>query len=204
MKMSTEISKVEAQEVVQNKDEAAFALIQREAQALASSQLIPKQFQGKVADCIIALEMAKRINAVPMAVLQNIYIVHGKPSWSSTFIIAVINQCGRFDPLKFKYQEQNGETECIAYTTYKGTDDQVVGPKISTAMAKSEGWSTKTGSKWKTMPQLMLSYRAATFFGRLYCPDLLMGMHSVEEHADFDSKPVQAEEKVKSDILGGE
>ncbi len=183
--MSTEITKVEdVQEVAISHDEQAFALIQREAKALASSQLIPKHFQGKIADCIIALEMAKRIGAAPMAVLQSIYIVHGKPSWSSVFIIAMINTSKRFKPLKFKYSEADGDTACIAYTEYLDTDEKVIGPKVSMSMAKAEGWYDKAGSKWKTMPQLMLSYRAATFFGRLYCPDLLMGMHSVEENTD--------------------
>ncbi len=182
--MSEELVNKDIEEVVISQEEKAFALIQREAKALASSQLIPKHFQGKVADCIIALEMARRINAAPMAVLQNIYIVHGKPSWSSTFIIAVINQSRRFKPLKFKYSEKDGDTACIAYTDYLESDETITGPKVSMSMAKAEGWYDKAGSKWKTMPQLMLSYRAATFFGRLYCPDLLMGMHTVEEMND--------------------
>jgi hypothetical protein len=184
--MSNEVSKVEeVQEIAVSHDEQAFALIQREAKALASSQLIPKHFQGKVADCIIALEMAKRIGAAPMAVLQNIYIVHGKPSWSSAFIIAMINTSKRFKPLKFKYEKTYDDTACIAYTDYLDSDEKVIGPKVTMSMARAEGWYDKAGSKWKTMPQLMLSYRAATFFGRLYCPDLLMGMHSVEENADI-------------------
>jgi hypothetical protein len=54
-------------------------------------------------------------------------------------------------------------------------------------MASAEGWATKAGSKWKTMPELMLRYRAAAFFGRLYAPDILMGMQTAEEAADVVS-----------------
>ena len=56
-------------------------------------------------------------------------------------------------------------------------------------MAKAEGWLTKTGSKWQTMPELMLKYRAAAFFGRLYAPEVLMGMQTAEEVIDIT--PIQ-------------
>jgi hypothetical protein len=51
-------------------------------------------------------------------------------------------------------------------------------------MAKAEGWYNKAGSKWKTMPELMLMYRAAAFFARLYTPDLTMGFKTAEENLD--------------------
>jgi hypothetical protein len=52
-------------------------------------------------------------------------------------------------------------------------------------MAKAEGWIDKTGSKWKTMPELMLKYRAAAFFGRLYAPEIMMGLYSADEIVDI-------------------
>lgn len=180
-----------SEEVIKTEDEKVFELVQREAKALASSQLIPKAFQGNIPDCIIAIEMAKRIGAVPLAVLQNIYIVHGKPSWSSQFIIAVINQCGRFDPLKFKFFGTGDGAGCVAYTSYKGDEELIEGVSVTMEMAKAEGWFAKAGSKWKTMPKLMLSYRAATFFGRLYCPDLLMGMSASDELEDIKANEMK-------------
>jgi hypothetical protein len=174
------------QEVIKTADEKAFELVQREATALSKSELIPANFRGKVADCIIAIEMAKRIGAAPLAVLQNIYIVHGKPSWSSQFIIGVVNTCGRFKPLKFHYEGEGKDASCIAYTHYIDEPEKAIkGPKVTMEMADAEGWSKKNGSKWRTMPELMLSYRAATFFGRMYCPDLLMGMQIADEVQDI-------------------
>jgi len=200
--MSNE-DKTKEEVIIKTKEEKAFELIQREATALSKSDLIPANFKGKVADCIIAIEMAKRINAAPLAVLQNIYIVHGKPSWSSQFIIGVVNSCGRFRPLRFHYEGEGQAASCIAYTSYSDElDVKIKGPKITMAMAAAEGWSKKNGSKWLTMPELMLSYRAATFFGRMYCPDLLMGMQSTEELHDIKANNEQPEvEPVKSDIL---
>jgi len=175
-----------SEEIEKTKDEQSFELVQRKATALSKSELIPVNFRGKVADCIIAIEMAERIGAAPLAVLQNIYIIHGKPSWSSQFIIAVVNTCGRFKPLKFHYEGEGDNASCVAYTHYIDEPEKSIkGPKVSMQMAHNEGWIKKAGSKWKTMPELMLSYRAATLFGRLFCPDLLMGMQSIDELEDI-------------------
>ncbi|MCB5286028.1 MAG: hypothetical protein LHW45_10650 [Candidatus Cloacimonetes bacterium] len=163
----------------------SFELLQRQAKLLASSELVPKEFQGKIANCVIALEMANRIGASPMAVLQNIYIVHGKPSWSSQFIIAAVNATGRFSPLRFEITGKDDKKTCVAWAIEKDTDERLESPPVSIEMAKTEGWFSRNGSKWKTMPDLMLRYRAATFFGRLYAPQILMGMRSDDEIRDI-------------------
>ncbi|SDP70443.1 recombinase family protein, partial [Desulforhopalus singaporensis] len=140
---------------------------------------------GKLADCIVALELAMRIGASPMAVLQNTYIVHGKPGYSATFIIAMINSCGRYSPLRFEFTGDGDERTCVAWAKELATGDRLDGPAVSISIAKKEGWFGKPKSKWQTMPELMLRYRAATFFGRMYAPELLMGMRSVEELRDI-------------------
>lgn len=179
-------------EVAKTVDEQKFEMIQRKAMMLSKSELIPKQFQGKVADCVIAMDMAERTKSNPLAVLQNLHVIHGKPSWSSQFIIAVINQCGRFEPLRYSIRGEGDDFGCVAYTHYLGDErtkeNAIKSPRVTIAMAKAEGWFQKTGSKWKTMPELMLQYRSATLFGRLFCPDLLMGMQSVEELADIKKR----------------
>jgi hypothetical protein len=68
-------------------------------------------------------------------------------------------------------------------------------------MAKAEGWFAKNGSKWKTMPELMLRYRAAAFFGRLYAPDVLNGMHATEEAEDIGDRPRNVTARTESPIL---
>ena len=166
----------------------AFAHIQRVAKMFASSQLVPEAFQNNVPNCVIALEMAHRMGANPMAVAQNLYIVHGRPGWSSQFIIACVNQCGKFSPLRFELSGTGDDRQCVAWAIEKETGDRLEGPPVSIKMAKDEGWHGKSGSKWKTMPELMLRYRAATFFGRLYAPDLLMGMQTAEEVVDLPTE----------------
>jgi hypothetical protein len=116
-----------------------------------------------------------------MMVMQNLHIIHGRPSWSATFLISAVNQSGRFSPLRYELTNDR----CRAYATDLATGELVYGPEVTIEMAKQEGWYNKAGSKWKTMPQLMLSYRAAAFFARLYAPDLTMGYKTVEENQDI-------------------
>ena len=135
------------------------------AEQLAKSDMIPQTYKGKPENCIIALELSNRLKLSPFLVMQNMYIVQGRPSWSSSFIISCINGSGRFTgPLKFEMDAQR--TKCRAYATEKASGEKLVGPLITMEMAQHEGWLGKNGSKWKTMPELMLRYRAAAFFVR--------------------------------------
>jgi len=131
------------------------------------------------------MEVSQRTNTSPMAVMQNMHIIHGKPSWSSQFVIAAVNGCGRFTPMRFKVEGEGDNKTCTAYASDKQTGDLLEGIPVSIEMAKAEGWFSKTGSKWKTMPDLMLRYRAAKFFGNMYAPDILMGMHMADEVQDI-------------------
>ena len=151
------------------------------AESLAQSSFVPASMRGKPDDCLVAVDMAKRTGLAPMAILQNIYVVHGKPAWSSSFLIACVNASNIFATrLNWKYEGG----ECWAYA--KDHQGEVYeGPRVSLEMAKAEGWYQKNGSKWKTMAPLMLRYRAATFFARCYCPELIMGLRTEDEVNDI-------------------
>jgi hypothetical protein len=173
----------------------AFEDAQRIAKALASSTLIPPQFQGQqgFANCLVALEIANRMRMSPFQVMQNLHIIHGRPSWSSQFIIGLINGCGRFSPLRYEVTGQGDTLACTCVATELKTGEELHGPTVTMAMAKKEGWSTKSGSKWQTMPDLMIRYRAAAFWGRLYIPELLVGIQSQEEVVDIEPVTVKSE-----------
>ncbi len=178
-------------------DSGSFEMAQRMAMALSKSELIPKAYQGNIPSTMIALELSKRTGVSPIMVMQNLHVIQGKPSWSSSFIIAVINSYKKFAmPLNFELKGEGEKRSCIAFTT--GTDGQrYESPEVNIKMAIDEGWMSKAGSKWKTMPDLMLRYRSAAFFGRLYCPELLMGMQSEDEIVDVDKPKVdKAHERV--------
>jgi hypothetical protein len=182
---------------------ASFEDGQRIAKGLASSDLVPAAYKNNIPNTMIALEMANRLKISPFEVMQNLDIIKGKPSWSSTFIIASINACGRFKPLRFEFvgTQKTDEYGCRAYT--EDLDgNKLVGPTVTWLMVKSEGWLQKTGSKWQTMPELMFQYRAASFFGRLYAPDILKGMQTVDEVKDVVSTiDVEFEDTTKIELL---
>ena len=173
----------------------AFEDAQRIAKALASSTLIPPQFQGQqgFANCLVALEIANRMRMSPFQVMQNLHIIHGRPSWSSQFIIGLINGCGRFSPLRYDVTGQGDSLACTCVATELASGNDLRGPTVTMAMAKKEGWATKSGSKWLTLPELMIRYRAAAFWGRLYIPELLVGIQTQEEVVDIEPVTVKPE-----------
>jgi hypothetical protein len=165
---------------------AAFEDAQRVAKAIASSALVPQQYRGAegVPNVLIALDMARRMRAPILAVLQNLNVIHGRPSWSATFIISAISECGLFSPLRFKFEGEGDARSCYAYAVEHATGETLQGPRVSIAMAKSEGWYGRSGSKWPTMPDVMLTYRAAAFFGRIYAASILAGLATADEVED--------------------
>lgn len=171
-------------------DLQGFELMQRQCKALAASTLVPQQFQGNLPNCLIALEMAQRIGASPLMVMQNLYVVHGRPGWSAKFLIASFNQCGRFSAVRFEWTGTR-DTDgwgCRAWAIEKENGQKIQGPLITIGLAKKEQWYDKNGSKWKTIPELMLLYRAAAWMVNTHAPEISMGLNTAEELGDvFDA-----------------
>lgn len=174
-----------------------FEHAQRVAKALAAANIIPETYRNNIPNCMIALEMATRMGISPIMVMQNLYIVKGKPGWSGSFVIAMLNACGRFTPLRFSLSGAGDTLACFAYADDVKSGERIMGTKVTMAMAIGEGWVNKDGSKWKTMPDQMIQYRAGTFFGRLHAPDLLMGMQTADEIQDAYEPEASKKEQVK-------
>lgn len=215
-----------------------FATMQRVCRMFANSELVPDMYKisennpeaKAIANCMIALSISLRIGADPLMIMQNMVPIYGKPSWSSKFLIATVNTCGRFNPLRYKetidgmvgkieytdynktwvegtngrrgYYKKEAVTKvfdgsnipnrtCVAYTSERGSEEILESTPIDIRMAIQEGWYTKDGSKWKTMPVKMLRYRAASFWTNEYAPEISMGMSTVEEVIDtnIDDQP---------------
>lgn len=193
-----------------------FEVQQRMAQMYSASTIVPDIYIGNIGNCVIAIDMSMRMKANPLMVMQNLYIVHGNPSFSSKFLIGTINASGRFTTLRFKksnigkvgmvkYKEKvwnaslnkyvqcpkefDGSNldniECVAYATDLNTGEELSSDPVSISLDIQEGWYTKDNSKWVTMPMLMLSYRAAAFWQRIYCPEISMGLITKEEYEDI-------------------
>ena len=182
---------------------ASFELLQRIANMFCGSSLVPKQFKGKdnFGNCVIALNMASRMNADPLMVMQNLYVVYGNPAWSSKFLISTFNMCGRYSSIHYDETGQKGTDSwgSVAWAIEKSTGKKLVGPEVTIKIAKDEGWYSKDGSKWKTMPEQMMRYRAASWFIRTTAPELSMGLQTVDEVIDVTPTD-QAYDRVETPI----
>lgn len=166
----------------------SFESAQRMAKAICSSSLVPKNYQGmqNIGNVLIALEIAQRINASPLMVFQNLYLVHGNPGWSSKFLIATFNQCGRFSAIRYEWQGEAGKKDraCRAWAVERDTDQRVEGPWIDWALIDAEGWAQKNGSKWNSMAEKMFCYRAAAWMIDTVAPELSMGLPPADQLQD--------------------
>lgn len=164
----------------------SFELMQRIAKGFASSSLVPKEYQNNVGNCMIALNLAQRIGGDPLMVMQNLVIVYGKPTWSSQYLIATANMCGRFSAVRFEFFGEKGTDEwgCRAWTIERATGEKLIGSDVTIGIAKKEGWYGKNGSKWQSIPQQMLMYRAGSWWVRAYAPELSMGLMTADEAQD--------------------
>lgn len=201
----SEISVQQELQLLQAKSDATFALttvgqelkrfevLQRMGKMYSTATVVPDTYKGNISNCAIALDMAMRMKANPLMVMQNLYMVHGNPGWSSKFLISTINTCGRFTPLRYECNDKQGDEygwRCYAYEkSDKDKSERLEGPWVTWSMVKTEGWLNKAGSKWKTMPEVMFHYRAAAFWQRMYAPEISMGFNTVEELRDIEDVP---------------
>lgn len=181
-----------------------FVVMQRMGQMYSASTIIPDRFKNNIGDCVIAIDMAQRMGANPLMVMQNLYVVYGNPSFSSKFLIATINASGKFSTLNYEFKGTPGQDDWgCRVVAFDINDKEFKQPKygdfVDIKMAKDEGWYDKKGSKWRTMPAIMLRYRAAAFWQRVYCPEISMGLSTKEEYDDaviIDEQPVRGKKKL--------
>jgi hypothetical protein len=171
-------------------DTGKFEHLWRVAKLFSSSELVPQHFRGKTENCFIATQMAMRLGVDPFMFLQNTHVVHGKPGMEAKLVIALINSSGLFkDPLEFDLSGTGDDRGCVCWAESKTTGKRIEGARVDLKLAKAEGWYGQN-PKWKNMTDMMLMYRAAAFFGRLRCPERLMGMQTADEIEDIEPKLV--------------
>jgi hypothetical protein len=166
---------------------AAFDTVARMAKGLATSTLIPEAYRNNPQNVMVALEYAHRLGASVLAVMQNLDVIHGRPSLRASFLIGTVNACGRFSPIRFRWLGERGTDGwgCYAVAKDRESGEECIGPEVTIKTAKDEGWYGKAGSKWKTIPQLMLMYRAGAWWSRVYCPELSLGLSTTDETEDM-------------------
>lgn len=166
--------------------------IAKVARIYAKSSVVPRDYMNNPDNCFVAVEIAGRMGVSPTLVMQNLVVVQGRPAWSGQSCIALVNGCGKFShDLDFVFEGTPGSDDwgCHCETVRKSDGRKLVGTTITLALAKKEGWYNKNGSKWQSIPQQMLMYRAASWFARTYCPEVLMGFSTADEAEDIAPVP---------------
>lgn len=188
--------KVASERMDVKREVMSFEKLMDMATMLAKSTIVPLTYQNRPENTFVALDMASRMGVSPMVVMQNLHIIQGKPSWSGQAMASMIRNSAEFRNVEVTYVGQPNTDTWGAYVSAEkvATGKIIKGGTVTIAIAKREGWFQKSGSKWQTMPELMLAYRAYAWFGRVYCPEILMGLQSTEEVYDVnggqDARPV--------------
>ena len=157
------------------------------ATVMSKTSIVPQAYKENPGNCLIAIDIANRMGLSPIMVMQNSQVVQGNFTWKGSACKGLIDNCGRFSKTKYVYIGEKGTDSwgCYLQAYDNQTEEIINGAEVTIKMAKDEGWFGKNGSKWKTMPELMLQYRSATFFARAYCPQALMGFYTTDEMVDI-------------------
>jgi hypothetical protein len=163
---------------------------------LAKSTLLPVAYQNRPENVMILLETASRMGISWLMLASNLFIIQGKPSLSGQFIGALLRSTPSLRNVKLHYVGVPNTDAWGAYVTAErhSTGETLKGATVTIKIAKAEGWFGKNGSKWQTTPELMLAYRAHTWFGRQYTPELLMGLQSSDEIMDVGIVTIEADD----------
>lgn len=162
---------------------AAFEHAQRVAKVFAMSKLVPDQFKNSIADCLIACQMARRLDIDPMMLMQNTSIVRGKPAMEGKLVIALLNSRGGFaHSLRFEYSGSGASRAVRCWTKEK--DGYVLEQNLSMGEVKTWGWDKN--DVWQKQPDQMLAYRSAAYFARKFRPELMLGLYTKDEFADME------------------
>ena len=178
------------------------------ARALSKSCFVPTSFRGSPESCVIAIDLARRLGVSPLTLFPHLYVVDSKPAFSTQFLITLVNRSGLFNRLEWesgtdgeatvqvflRWNEKTKETEtttekvpnvwAVAKLVERRTGKEYKSPRVDMNFANANGWFAKRGSKWRTMPEIMAAYRAASILIKRVCPELTLGLEFAEDVAD--------------------
>ena len=176
-------------------DDPANGTLWNRAVRLSRTTLVPTAFQGKPDNCLLAMELANRLNLPAIMVMGGIYVTNGRPSWEAKFLAAISNASGRFTSIRHKMTGTKGQDDygCIAYFTDKETKETIEGPEVTMAMAKGLGWTKNP--HWAHGCEYMLRYRAESFLVKTTAPELMCGLQTREEREDVEINVTPRTEK---------
>ena len=173
----------------------------RIANMMAKSEMVPKGYKDKPQDVLIAMEMGRALHLSPLAAIQNIAVINGKPALYGDAILAVCSGHPDFENIEETPILGVGN-KVTGYTcTVKRKNRSPVSQSFTVEMATEAGLWGRQGP-WKAYPARMLQMRARAFALRDSFADALGGVRVVEEVQDYretrNITPVNAKEELKA------
>lgn len=181
----------------------------RFADMLSKSALVPKDYQGNPANCVIAMQWGMEIGLQPLQAMQSIAVINGRPAIWGDAMIAIVRGSGLLESMR----EDIGEASCTC--TVKRRGEAEVSRTYTMEDAKKAGLWGKQGP-WTQHPKRMLQMRARAFTLRDVFPDVLRGVFVAEEAQDIPKErditaegetlqpthPSSRTESVKAKLIG--
>lgn len=150
---------------------------------VADSEFAPKDFRGKPASCVLAIQAGAEIGLSPMQALQSIAVVNGRPSIFGDAALAVVKASPVCEYVS-ESVEGDGESMVATCTAKRRGYPEPTVVRFTVADAKKAGLWGKSGP-WSQYPRRMLQMRARGFALRDAFPDALRGMVTAEEASDY-------------------
>ena len=160
-------------------DGAALDHRYRLAKAFSMSGMVPSHFQGKPEACLVAMLYAEQLGEHPMLLFQEISVINGRPNTSARFAISRANKSGLLQgPITWASKGQGETLQVTASATLRETGE-IISTTVSMKEAQADGWTRNP--KYKSIPEQMLRWRAATRLINLYMPEVLFGLGVADE-----------------------
>lgn len=180
-----EVMPINAPTYIQAQQQISFKQMMEMSDMMAKSTIVPTTYRNRPENVFLALDLSNRIGVSPMAVMNGMEVINGRPSFSGSFMSALIKSSPLFSNVTLNWvgEPNSASWGCYVTATETRTGNLLKGTTITLQMAKNEGWLKNP--KWVNLPELMLSYRAYSFFGRVHASELLSGIYDVDEMDDM-------------------
>ena len=189
---------------------AAYRHFMTVAEIFADSVFVPAHFKGKPGECLIAIDIARRMGEGELMVMQQMFVVKGNPGFKTKFMIARANRMAGFkstikwrkevlgEPLTVKADKGSYLIPNMSVTAYAvDRFGEVIEASVDSTMAIAEGWTEN--AKYRSMPEHMFRWRSASFLINLYAPEVMMGMETIEE---LETMPEPAVKNITPETSG--
>lgn len=164
------------------------SLVEAESMAstLSKSGMLPDHFKGKPADVFWAISFGLEVGFGPVAALNSVYVVHGRPGLYADAMVALVLSSGH---CKY-FRKVSSDDRQATYETMRNGDPEPTQVSVTIEAAERAGWS-KNNTKYATEPRRMLEARAKSWLAKDRYPDVLRGIGSVEELRDEGETPTK-------------